>query len=360
LIPTPGASEEWMATIQPQILKSSTATSPPNHGSIGNNTKKPDAEMMKIQTIWNTMIQEQRIEKDSTEGNNNISCSTNPSNDSSKIVLEGYTRDGWAWKPNVDHWTTITVLNCGSNSKKRKLYNFVQYLKERQKSAYGRFGARGIFVVSYVQQQQQQQSTSDNGDGSTDQMECRIAIDCTSVPNCSLLPLVQQRPAAAQAVPTNLRDQTFVRAQAATRPTATTTTTTSSTTNTKKGGGLLGKLVGAQQRTNEHVVASKQLQHRPSTQASIQQYIQRESTHPTLQDSNNNSNNNSMISSSSSLVMTNNDTASNLLKSAQEVIADFRQECHDQMLNFDIAEEEVLQIPIVLKDYTKHVLVWIS
>jgi hypothetical protein len=104
----------------------------------------------------------------------------------------------------------------------------------------------------------------------------------------------------------------------------------------RKNGGLLGKLLGAQQRTNEHVIASKQ--QRPSTQAFPR------NIHPEAS------------RTSEDFIQSTEPLSNSLLKSAQETIANFRQECHDQMLNFDISEDELLRIPIVLKDYLQQVV----
>ena len=89
IIPSPNAPDEFMATIQPLITS--------NHS---------DNDRKKVETVWNTMISEIRSTK---------------ANASLKIVLEGYNRDGWSWKPNADHWVTMTVVNHHENQKKKKL-----------------------------------------------------------------------------------------------------------------------------------------------------------------------------------------------------------------------------------------------
>lgn len=282
LIPSQGAPEELMATIQPHFDR----------------TANPE-DRSKADTAWNALILQNH-------------------NRRKKITLEGYTRDGWAWKPNSGLWTTVQVINTGDNRKKRKLHQFVQYLKERQKSAFGRFGSVGVLVVSYVQ------TTPSNSIEEIDQMDCRIAIDCTKIPGCSLRPVAQPNREIDR--PSNGRAET---SQAKSVPTAATNLNASK----RKSGGFLGKLVGAQQRTNEHVVASKQ-------QRPLAKVV------PRLE-----------ASKASDDVLPQSTAAfsSSILKSAQEVIASFRQECHDQMLNFDISENEILHIPIVLKDYIQQV-----
>ena len=293
IIPSPGAPDEFMATIQPLIIS--------NHDE---NDRK------RVENIWNTMINE--IQR------------TTKSNSMNKIVLEGYTRDGWSWKPNADHWVTMTVRNHHENQQKKKLVNFVKYLKERQKSAYGRFGSLGLFVVSYVQ------SINNNN---TDQMDCRITTDCTLVPNCTIVPLMPQ---SHDRVPKPLTSKVDDHdRQSITKNTAVVPPPTTSVKIREKGGGFLGKLVGAQQRTNQHVVVSKL----PSARTVDQQ--QRRDCGIDI------------TSTTNRGVDTSNTISNVISKSAQEVIAEFRQECHDVMSNFDLSNEEMTQIPIVLRDYTR-------
>lgn len=290
LIPSPGAPDEFMATIQPLI-----------------SSNYSESDRMKVENAWDTMINEIQ--------------SAAKSNSTNKIVLEGYTRDGWAWKPNADHWVTMTVVNHHENQQKKKLENFVKYLKERQKSAYGRFGTVGLFVVSYVQ-------SSTNGNLNTgtslDQMNFRITTDCTLIPNCTIVPLLPQshdRPTPLVASPSRKQSDANVKPPIAVKV-------------REKGGGFLSKLVSAQQRTNAHVVASKQ----PSDRKINQQPPARV---------------NHGDGPATMGIETSGTTSNVISKSAQEVIADFRQECHDKMLNFDLSEEEMIQVPVVLKDYTQ-------
>jgi hypothetical protein len=298
LIPSPGAPDEFMAIIQPLI------TSDLNEN-----------DRMKVENVWNTMIDD--IQQATSSGSKN------------KIVLEGYTRDGWAWKPNADHWVSMTIINYHENQQKKKLENFVKYLKERQKSAYGRFGTLGLFVVSYVQ-------SSKNNNTSTDQIDCRISTDCTLIPNCTIVPLLPQshdRPKTTSvlvAASLSIKDGD---GKSTTKSTATVPLPAAGKVR-EKGAGFLGKLVGAQQRTNQHVVASKQ----PIARKVDPQQQRRDTG----------------IDSLSSTANMGVDTTTHVIrKSAQEVIADFRQECHDKMLNFDLSDEEMIQMPIVLRDYTQ-------
>jgi hypothetical protein len=295
LVPSPGAQEELMATIQPCIDQDAN----PNLRA-------------KMETVWSALIQHQdRIKK---------------------VTLEGYTRDGWAWKPNSDAWTTMKMINAGDNRKKRKLQQFVQYLKERQKSAFGRFGSVGIFVVSYVQSTPKTSSIAEEND----LMECRIATDCTSIPSCSLRPMQQlpvPSPPGAMGIPSSSRSSDHQSKAGPAESQISSTADASANSTKRKGGGFLGKLVGAQQRTNEHVVASKQ--QRPFIKVRTQNSLS--GANPATND----------------IPET---VVNSILKSAQEVISNFRQECHDKMLNFDLSEDEVLLISIVLKDYIQQVV----
>lgn len=299
LIPSPGAADEFMATIQPLIASSLS-----------------ESDRMKVENVWNTMINEIQA----TTSNSNI-----------KIVLEGYTRDGWAWKPNADQWVTMTVVNHHDNRQKKKLENFVKYLKERQKSAYGRFGALGLFVVSYVQSRH-----NNNNNTAVDQIDCRISTNMTLIPNCTIVPLLpQSHDRSKQSVASH--DRKDGSEKTTTQNTASFIQPPTKGKLREKGGGFLGKLVGAQQRTNEHVVASKQ----PSTRKVNQLPVPDVDT---------------MLSTNMGVETTSGSTTSiSECKSAQEVIAEFRQECHDKMLNFDLSEDEMMQIPIVLRDYALRV-----
>ena len=310
LIPSPGAADEFMATIQPLIAS--------NHS---------ESDRRKVETAWNTMLDEIRA----TTSDSNI-----------KIVLEGYTRDGWAWKPNADQWVTMTVVNHHENRQKKKLENFVKYLKERQKSAYGRFGTLGLFVVSYVQ------SSHNNNGAAVDQIDCRISTNMTLIPNCTIVPLLpQSHDRSTLSVTSHYDRKDGNEKTVTTKNLAAVVVPKQEPTKGKllreKGGGFLGKLVGAQQRTNEHVVASKQ----QSTGRKINQQPK------TVGDDNSTmmvSTNHMSVDTTTTRSAT---TTSSIaeIKSAQEVIADFRQECHDKMLNFDLSEDEMTQIPIILRDY---------
>jgi hypothetical protein len=330
LIPSPGAPDEFMATIQPVLSSSSS--------------DKDDNNRMKVETAWTSLLRE--LQQQQHHQHSSTSTSTTPSTSTYgvKIILEGYTREGWSWKPNADSWTTMTVQNHHENQSKHKLNQFVLYLKERQKSAYGRFGERGVFAVSYVQSNNHHTSTATAT--TMDLMECRIAIDCTRIPHCTLTPVfVQPSQSQNRSKPLeSLLGRKDIATQSTmnnnNKPTTTTSDSTkqATTVTRKTGSGFLGKLVGAQQRTNVHMVASSK---RPPSNGRTQ------TNHDAID---------SPFETTVSDTTNTSITTSNVIrKSAQEVIADFRHECHDKMLNFDLSDEDVLRIPIVLKDYVQHV-----
>lgn len=206
-----------------------------------------------------------------------------------KLILENYTREAWAWKPSKQ----FTTLTCRSVDGRNKLPGFVKYLKDRQKCAYGRFGRTGILVISYIQ-------------SSKTTVDCRFSFDITELPNCSVPPLKTKsqpppEPAAAAPAP----------------PLA----TASKPAPPKKKTGLLGNLVSAQQRTNQHVVKAR---------AAVAQPL--------------------------ATTTTTDNTKDDATRTAQEAFQEFRQFCSDTFLDFDLASEEVLKLPISLKDHTQDLL----
>jgi len=213
------------------------------------------------------------------------------------VVLDGYTREGWAWKPDKSN-SLITII-AESTDGRNKLPGFVKHLKDRQKSAWGRFGTSGVWIVSYVQT---------SGKNNPNRMDCRISTNLQNIPNCNLKPLAPKPAATSPPAPAP-----------AVRPAA--LSSSSSPTTKKKGGGLLGKLVGAQQRTNQHVAASHAQPPR-------------------------------VVTGGDAPAAAPPDT-STAAKTVQEVNAEFRQFCQDTMLDFDISPEQVLKVPISLKETTE-------
>lgn len=140
----------------------------------------------------------------------------------SKIILEGYTRDPWAWKPAPGN--TWVELVCVSTDGRNKLPGFMKYLKERQKCAFGRFSPTAAFVVSYIQKKA----------ASATEMSVRLCFDLTKLPSC---PLIKKKVAPVAAPP----------ARAASRPQA------AAAPASNKRSGILGNLLGAQKRINKHM-----------------------------------------------------------------------------------------------------------
>lgn len=213
-----------------------------------------------------------------------------------RLILEGYTRDGWAWKP------SSVLLDCTvvSTDGRQKLPGFLDYLKQRTKASFARFGSSGVMTVSYVQSSPKTQ------------MVVRLCSDCTQIKECPIKPA---RPAAAAAAATaavgNSTIETTGKAKTAAPPLR----------KGGSGGGLLGRLVAAQKRTNENVAKSLA---RPGVVAK----------HPAA-----------AASSAAAVVQQ--------LRTAQQVIQDFREQCHKTMLDFDLAEDETtLKVPITMKDHT--------
>lgn len=225
-----------------------------------------------------------------------------------KVVLEGYTRDGWAWKPNPSFPTFPVKSVDGRN----KLPGFVKYLKERQKSGFGPVGQRGVWVVSYIQSQR-----------NANQMECRVSMDLSTIPNCPLKPKPPQ-------VGPQIKSQTAV-----VPPGGTGSTTLPSANSTRKPGGLLGKLVGAQQRTNHHMISTSK------TPVNAAKLVKTGSDGSDA----------SSIPTGSVLPVASVDSGT-ASRTAQQVLADFRQSMQEKMLDFDVADnEEVLQITVSLAEH---------
>jgi hypothetical protein len=216
-----------------------------------------------------------------------------------QVVLEGYTRDSWAWKPS-SVWQNIT---CVSTDGRNKLPGFTGYLKQRTKSAYGRFQS-AVFVVSYIQ--------SKAASIDPNRVECRITLDPSKIPGCTL-----PAPAAAVTAVRPPQPAVAVTAAAAAPP--------------KRKSGLLGKLLMGQQRTNQHVAIANA----PSRSAIA------------------------AASASAAAISTNTGAAQNgaaaaaaavPLKTLQQVFADFRQSMQDKMLDFDLIDDVVTKIKVSVNE----------
>lgn len=216
----------------------------------------------------------------------------------SKVVLEGYTRDAWAWKPNPKAWTETVVKSVDGRN---KIPGFVGYLKERRKAAYGRFSPTSLLVVSYIQKKHENPNT----------MTVRICLDLTQLDNC---PLNKGKAPAPQKPPPQDAPQSKPPKAAA-------------TTTKKRKAGVLGNLLGAQIRTNQHMAhsAKKKKSATTTTAATATAAGAAGGAAP----------------------------AAVVVKTAQEVLASFRQELEQEMLDFDLASDVVYRKKINLADTTR-------
>eukprot|EP00536_Pseudo-nitzschia_multiseries_P004427 jgi/Psemu1/9942/gm1.9942_g len=292
LVPTPGAKPEFLCAVEP-IPKEGT-TAPPK--------------------IWPSIVHNQR---------NKV------------IVLEGYTREPWAMDVNTGAAaTTWSSFQVHSVDGRNKLPGFVKYLRERQKTCFGRFVMEDnqdnkdsnpnpnpttfVWIISHKQT-------------SSSRLSCRVA-PIHSIPNCNLRP---KSTAAAAAVPNSV-------AAGRNRTETTGSNAGGSSKPKKKGFGLLGNLVGAQRRTNHQVVKASTKATRPqistTTAVGSQAQAGTESSgeHPTAGDAS--ETNDAMP-----------------LSTSGQVLSDFRHEMEQKMLDFDISPEVSTKISLRLADHTKKV-----
>eukprot|EP00980_Cylindrotheca_fusiformis_P010639 scaffold2366_cov115-Cylindrotheca_fusiformis.AAC.13 len=207
-----------------------------------------------------------------------------PDSSVTHIVLENYTREPWALDT-ATKWQTVQVQSVDGRN---KLPGFVSYLRERKKTAYGRYGNSHIVVVPPNQM-------------SSKVLTCRIARLDKMPPQCPLKP----KEGVATKPP---------------KPAANTNATSTkpgAPGKARKGMGLLGNLVGAQKRTNQHLISAA---------------VKKKSNESTA-DSNADSTN---------------DTNTTPLKTAGQLLMEFRQEMEQEMLDFDIAPEPSLKVKLDL------------
>jgi hypothetical protein len=267
LIPTPGAKPEFLAKLQLTDTSSNAHTN----------------------TIWETIPP--------------------------LVVLEGYTRDAWASDTSTQ-WQSLQVTSVDG---RQKLPGFLKYLRDRQKTAFGSFrhtassGKKYMWVVSYKQ-------------ASSQMLTCRIA-SVDSIPGC---PVKQQQVKGNVNVKGKASDAAVPKPAPAAAPPSLAATATTTKVIRKKGSGLLGNLVGAQKRTNQHLQSIQKVQPQSSTTT----------TAPATTDatSNNNNNNNNNAPAAPSVEY----------KTSGQVLAEFRQEMEQQMLDFDISDEPMLHVKIDL------------
>jgi len=236
-------------------------------------------------------------------------------NDNKVIILEGYTRDNWA----LDTTTNWTTLSLQSIDGRKKLPGFINYLRDRKKACFGRFVATDnnvnnncttyVWVISHKQT-------------NLSQLNCRVA-PINIIPKCPLRP--------KSSTTTSSGSQ-----KSATAPTKPATSSTSSSKLKKKGLGLLGNLVGAQRRTNHQVVTATTTQ-QPSAGKTF------------------NSNQSVEGNVNNFFAVTSHDDHQKELKTSGQVLADFRQEMEQEMLDFDIAPDVSMKVCINLSDHSKKV-----
>jgi hypothetical protein len=230
--------------------------------------------------------------------------------------VSAYTRESWAWKPSA-HVQTISIR---STDGRHKLPGFVSFLKQRQKSAFGRFPARGLLVVSYIQ-------SSSNGD--PDRMDCRITLDFADLPNCALKPMTASAASTQQLTAVNAATTTRIRPSVASSTTAGPAVNSTSSKKT----GLLGKLVIGAQRTQQSMMATA----KPNINDNL---------HPT----------DSTSTAASVLSSSNEDTTATtdaiIRSTAQQVLADFRETMQQKMLDFELSADETMSVELSLPTYT--------
>jgi len=277
LVPTPGAKPEFLAAVEP-IQKDDSSPQP-----------------------WQSIASHNKV-----------------------IILEGYTREAWALDTAATKWSSLQIKSVDGRN---KLPGFVKYLRERQKTCFGRFVMNAntadnkrslttfVWVISHKQT-------------SSSQLSCRVA-PIHSIPKCPL------RPKSSTIVPTPISGRKPGVAGKA--PAAAIQSSTNKPK--KKGFGLLGNLVGAQRRTNHQVVTA-------STPAVNTQRL----TTSAASGDNKNANQLEDVAKNE-----NSPNESLSLVTSGQILTDFRHEMEQLMLDFDIAPEVSIKIPVKLADHTKRV-----
>jgi len=276
LVPTPGAKPEFLAAIEPIQNYSNSSH------------------------IWQSIVRHNKV-----------------------VVLEGYTREPWALDTTATKWSSLQVKSVDGRN---KLPGFVEYLRERQKTCFGRFimntnafdDGKGLTTFVWVISHKQTSSS---------QLSCRVAPIHT-IPKCPL------RPKSSTTFPTTLSGRKHV--VAGKDPAVAIKLSTNKPK--KKGFGLLGNLVGAQRRTNHQVVTAS------TTTATTQRL--------TAAASRDNKNANKLGEIAEN-IDGQNDSLS--LVTYGQILANFRHEMEQKMLDFDIAPDVIFKITVKLSDHTKKV-----
>eukprot|EP00978_Attheya_sp_CCMP212_P046976 scaffold421175_cov51-Attheya_sp.AAC.3 len=176
-----------------------------------------------------------------------------------ELHLDGYTRDAWAnAKDSSVKWKSIHLKSVDG---RHKLPGFLNFLKQRQKSAYGRFAStpttRGVVVVPLQQIPPPTTEKNNNTNHQDDEIIfCRYVLDERTIPGFPHAPSSSSSvssksvpPPPRQPLDPPNKDPPVQRRNTATVPKQ----STSSTTSAVSRGGMLGNLLGAQRRTNQHL-----------------------------------------------------------------------------------------------------------
>jgi hypothetical protein len=227
------------------------------------------------------------------------------------VVLEGYTRDAWASDTSTQ-WQSLQVTSVDG---RQKLPGFLKHLRDRKKTAFGSFrnsssGQKYMWVVSYKQ-------------ASSQMLTCRIA-PVEMIPDCPVKGNANANAKPVQATPPAAASKPSV---AAVPPRAAGATTTTTKPIRKKGFGLLGNLVGAQKRTNQHLHSIRKPQPAAPTATTTTDAAD---------------------AATATDAATSSTTSTIELKTSGQVLAEFRQEMEQQMLDFDLSSEPMLQVKIDL------------
>lgn len=184
-----------------------------------------------------------------------------------EVTLDNYTRDPWgtASPPDDDptNWRTVWLKSVDG---RRKLPGFLKFLRERKKSAFGKFEAttedgssatRAVMVVPFDQPKPPAEVLEGIGDSSADEVVCcRYALDERKVKGLFRPPPPKQQQQQRHPQQPG-QSQSQGRAQRMPQPPPQKKAPAPAPTVSKVrvGGksGLLGNLLGASRRTNEHL-----------------------------------------------------------------------------------------------------------
>jgi hypothetical protein len=258
-------------------------------------------------------------------------------NNKQGIVLEGYTRDDWSLDTSTK-WISLTVRSIDG---KNKLPGFVNYLRERKKTAFGRFvlnqNPHSSTLVTYVWAISHKQTSSTI-------LSCRVA-SLSSIPNCPLKPksatiMQQQQQQQQQKTMNNNMMNPPPPKQPPPQQQQQQPSTTNSQPPKKKGFGLLGNLVGAQKRTNLHVVSS-------SAGSGSNKQIAKTTT------SSNSATTTTTTTTGGAAETTGEEEGADGTMTSGQVLSDFRNEMEQKMLDFDISPEVSMKVFVKLSDHAK-------